>query len=43
VEVPYAANGADAEREVAICVATWRAMHPGVRVEVTVDDRAARV
>lgn len=35
VEVPHAADRAEAEREVAIYVATWRAMNPGVRVDVT--------
>jgi hypothetical protein len=36
VEVPRAATTAEAVRELAIYVATWRAMHPGVRVDVTV-------
>ena len=35
VEVPRAATAAEAQRELAIYVATWRAMHPGVRVDVT--------
>jgi hypothetical protein len=35
VEVPRAANSAEAERELAIYLATWRAMHPGIRVDLT--------
>jgi hypothetical protein len=35
VEVPRAADRAEAELELAIYLATWRAMHPGIRVDVT--------
>lgn len=35
VEVPRAANTTEAKRELAIYLATWRAMHPGIRVDMT--------
>jgi hypothetical protein len=37
VEVPRAANRHEAKRELAIYLATWRAMHPGIRVDMTPD------